>query len=236
MSVALDGLRLGTLRATPPGISYELLEAMPELVVHPGPNPLQPANYYQDRELDGAICATAEEAMALYWASWYCQPTLALEIGSYVGWTAAHIAAAMETGGTLICVDDLTESGDGPAQLMRLNCNLTRAGVANRVRVVPGHSPEILQFAVGELLDLAFIDGCHHGQQPLLDVQAVAALMAPDGVIAMHDTWMPDVMRACDWLGDEGWAELLLPTPARLAFYYRERPAWWMSFEEQVLR
>lgn len=210
-------------------VSRRLLAAMPELEPHPGPRPDWQGMYFQDRELGGAICATAQEALLLHWAAEFCQPVLALEIGSYVGWTAAHMAAAMRTG-TLICVDDFTECHDGPRQMVRLGANLERADVAQRVRVVPGHSPEILDAAVGDLVDLAFVDGCHQGEQPLLDVQAVARLMAPDGVLAVHDTWMPHVARACAWLREHGWSETVFPTPARLAFYHREEPGWWDMF------
>lgn len=230
----MDELRRETIAATPEGISRELLLAMPELVAHPGPDLAQAALYYQDRELGGAICATAEEAALLYWAAHCCQPVLALEIGSYVGWTAAHIAKGIETGGTLLCVDDFTESGDGARQMVRLGCNLERAGVSDTVRIVTGHSPEILEAAVGDLVDLAFIDGEHKGDQPLRDAKAVAALMAPDGIIAMHDTWMPDVARACDWLLWHKWTMVVLPTPERLAFFYRERPIWWGTFMERA--
>lgn len=214
-------------------VSRKLLAAMPELVAHPGPNPGEPAEYFQDAELRGAISATAEEAMLLYRAAQLCQPVLALEIGSYVGWTAAHIARGM-TGGTLICVDDFSESSDGGRHMVRLGANLERAGVAGRVRVVPGCSPEILDTAVGDLVDLAFVDGCHRGEQPLLDVQAVARLMAPDGVMALHDTWMPDVARACDWLVGQGWVMLQLPTPGRLAFFCLQMPGWWGEFLAEV--
>lgn len=210
------------------------MSTFPDLAPHPGPHPGEPADYFQDRELGGAICATAEEAQILYCAAWCARPAVALEIGSYVGWTAAHIAAGLGQDGKLICIDDFSESGDGPRQMVRLGCNLERAGVADRVRVMPGHSPDILEGAVLESVDLAFVDGCHQGEQPLLDVQAVAALMAPNGVLALHDTWMPDVARACDWLVAQRWTMLQLPTPGRLAFFYQQMPDWWGEFLAEV--
>ncbi len=235
-SVEIDELRQRTIEATPRGISRDLLEAFPELVEHPGPS--MSANhagtYYQDRQLGGAICATAQEAQLLYWAAYLCQPVVALEIGSYIGWTAAHIAHAM-TDGQLICIDNLSECEDGAKQLVRLNCNLERAGVAARCHIIPGRSPEALEFAVGAVVDLAFVDGCHRGEQPLLDVQGVAAIMASNGAIALHDSWMPDVQRACAWLRDHGWTELVFETPGRLAFYYgEEQPDWWETFVERA--
>lgn len=228
-----EALREQTIAATPEGISRELLGAMPQLVAHPGPDVAQAALYYQDRELGGAICATAVEAWLLYTAAVCCRPQLALEIGSYVGWTAAHIARGMADG-TLLCVDDFTECNDGPRQMVRLAANLDRAGVSDRVRIVMGHSPEILYAAVHDLVGLAFVDGCHEGDQPLRDVKAVAEVMAPDGVMALHDTWMPGVRRACDWLSWNGWTKMVFPTPARLAFFYRQMPDWWASFMERA--
>ena len=236
-AVEIDEQRQRTIEATPPGISRELLEAFPELVAHPGPAMAAEhvGTYYQDRQLGGAICATAQEAELLYWAAYWCQPVVALEIGSYVGWTAAHIAKAMETSGQLICIDNLSECENGGRQLVRLNCNLQRAGVVERCHIIPGRSPEALDFAVGAVVDFAFVDGYHRGEQPVLDVQGVAAIMASNGVIAVHDTWMPDVQRACDWLRDQGWTELVFETPGRLAFYYgEERPDWWETFVERA--
>lgn len=238
MSVAVDmvdELRLATIAATPEGMSRALLDAFADLVQHDGPDPEHAGVYYQDRELRGAICATALEAQLLHMAVHAGQPRNALEIGSYVGWTAAHMAAGLTTGGHLVCIDDLSEGGDKERQLRRFKGNLTRAGLDGRVRLEIGRSPDVLssQLFVGPV-DFAFVDGFHLYGQPLADVRAVAGLMAADGVIALHDTYMNDVSAAMDWLIMAGWTATIFPTPGRLAMLYKEQPTWWAGFVEDT--
>jgi predicted O-methyltransferase YrrM len=226
--------REAALQQTTPTLSRKILANFPDLVAHQGPRIGHPATYYTDPEVSGAICATAEEAMLLHTLVHWCQPVLAVEIGSYVGWTAAHMAAAFAHGGRLVCVDDLSECKQPDFQLMRFTGNLARCGYTNRVQLVVGKSPQALSQVVGDYIDFAHVDGCHQHEQPLMDVQALVDRMAPDGVIALRDTWMPHVADACHWLMLKGWVQTTYPTPARLAFFYKQMPSWWPTFVENA--
>jgi len=219
---------------TRPDFSRQLLNAFPELVADIGPDPLHPALYYQDCELGGALCAPAIEAEILRMAVRLLQPAVALEVGSYVGWTAAHIAAGLGDRGLLVCLDTLTECKDADACERRFWGNLQRAGLARRVRLVRGKSPDDLPTVVTYPLHFAFLDGEHMGAAPLKDVQGLESLMALHGVIALHDTWMKGVAGAVTWLQGQRWTVQVFDTPARLAFAYIAKPRNWHVFEAEV--
>ncbi len=214
--------RQAAIDQTAPEISKMVLAAMPELIAHPGP-PGAPGPYYTDADLNRAICATAEEAMLLHDAVRLSGANLVLEIGSYVGWTAVHMAYA--THGKVLCVDDLTESSSHTLQMRRWHYNTARANVAGKTELIVGTSPECLE-ALTSPVDFAFVDGEHLHGQPLRDVMGLMPYMQPGGIIAMHDTWMADVQVACDWLTQCGWLATVFNTPGRLALFYKHTPAW----------
>ena len=232
MIAVIDEGRETALQRTMPTLSRRILQSFPDLVAHEGPRIGHPALYYTDREIGGALCATAEEAMLLHTLAHWCQPVLAVEIGSYVGWTAAHMAAAASHGGCLFCIDDLSECKQPDLQRMRFTSNLARCGLSKNVSLVVGRSPQALSQVVGDYIDLAYVDGCHQHEQPLMDVQALVDRMAPDGVIALQNTWMPSVMEACHWLMLKGYTQTTYPTPARMAIFYKQMPMWWPLFVE----
>ncbi len=221
--------RQAAIDQTAPEISRLVLSAMPELVAHPGP-PLAPGPYYTDADLNVAICATADEAMILHDVCLYAQPMLVIEIGSYIGWTAAHMALAMRRG-KLLCFDALTESASPTAQAERWHDNIKRANVSSKTELLVGTSPECLA-SITNPVDIAFIDGNHLQGQPLRDVQGLVPHMTPDGVIAMHDTWMFDVQVACNWLIGEGWYGIWFDTPAKLALFCKHTPDWLAVFKK----
>ncbi len=213
-------------------VSDCLLNAFPDLVTHPGPVPGVSHPYYQDKDIAGPICATAEECMLLHRMAWLCQPIATIEIGSYVGWTAAHIATALRAHGKVYCIDDMSEGNDPELQKRRFDDNMTRAGCSERVRLISLPSPGALALVPDITIDMAFVDGDHNHGQPMIDVQALVPRMTPDGVIIMHDSWMPDVADACRWLVQNGWTQVTYPTAAKIAFFYKQMPIWWTTFVE----
>lgn len=149
------------------------------------------------------------------------RPRWAVEIGSYVGWSAAHILAGFE-GVRLVCMDPMVEAKDGEATVDRFWENLGRAGLAERVQLVLEESPGWLaRYAPAGGWDWAFVDGNHVDGQPLRDVRGLAPLLSEDAVVWLHDTWMPDVRRAADWLELQGWQSRVHDTPGRLMELWR---------------
>jgi len=211
--------------------SVEILRAMPHLVSHSGHSGLL-GLHYQDDEILGACCCTQEEACLLYWAAdalydrgW------ALEIGGYVGWSTAHLAMA---GLEVTTIEPGLEHGviphhlperASPAIVTRLMENMGRVNADGMVEVIEGCSPDVLPVLPNGPV-LAFVDGWHQDGQPLRDVEGLEPLMADDGVMVLHDMWVPDVQAAARWLIEQGWHLHILNTANYLTFAWKIEPAW----------
>lgn len=149
-----------------------------------------------------------------------------LEVGSFMGRStvclareAAHVTA----------VD--TFDGRGTPNPMNTMPDFHRAmerhGVAKRVQVKVGTSAEVLPrlSAGGESFGLAFIDGAHDEASVRTDIELSLPLLAPGGLLALHDYGRPDdpgVKAAADALLGKplsvtGTVALFRPAPAPLA-------------------
>jgi predicted O-methyltransferase YrrM len=80
------------------------------------------------------------------------RPRRVVEIGTYFGYSAIHIARALPLGGRLVTLEVDVDF----AALAREN--LERAGVADRVEVVVGPAADHLAGLAPESLDMVFID------------------------------------------------------------------------------
>jgi caffeoyl-CoA O-methyltransferase len=80
------------------------------------------------------------------------RPQRVVEIGTYFGYSAIHIARGLPPGGHLVTLEVDPEV----AALAR--ANLERAGVADRVEVVVGPAADHLATLAPESLDMVFID------------------------------------------------------------------------------
>ncbi len=202
--------------------SRQILTYCPSLVAHPGLlEARRPGRMYQDWECGGAICCSSEEAIILMNEIYRWGRMQVLEIGTYVGWSALHMATALPAGGLLTCVDTFAERKDGDVEAV-LRANIGRSGLDAKINVVRGESPDVLPaVAPPGGWDMVFIDGEHNWGQPMRDVQGVLPLLAPGAVIFLHDAWMPDVSVAIAWLRGQGWKGDHLRTPMELARYVR---------------
>ena len=90
----------------------------------------------------------------------------------------------------------------GRDTLAELRQNLRTAGVDRRVSLHVCTVAE-LWLTADPLFDLAFIDGAHHRNAVLLDLQFAAACLKPNGLIACHDhaAGHPGVVGAVQELG-----------------------------------
>jgi predicted O-methyltransferase YrrM len=80
--------------------------------------------------------------------------------------------------------------------------NAERAGVAGRVRLIEERSDVALPrlAAEGVELDLALLDGMHLFDYTLVDFFFCDRMLRVGGVVAFHDTWMPGVRQAVDYV------------------------------------
>lgn len=222
--------RPGWLRAHFPAL-------IPTTVHGPGKQGDRGGGFYTDRAQQAAATVTDREAWLLYRAVSLLQPPYILEIGAYVGYSTAHLAYAAP--GIVWTVDPFTEfrsrQGEHNAKLEGLFWeHLRAAGLSDKVALVVDRSPECLPaISPPGGWDFVFIDGWHQGEQPRRDVRGVVAVSHPRTVIAMHDTWIPDVAAAYDELLAQGWNTLALPTPGALAFCWLDPPDGWAEFVKE---
>src|SRR3954466_5642549 len=80
--------------------------------------------------------------------------------------------------------------------------NLERAGLAHRARVIEAVSAEALPRLrdEGVKIDFALIDGLHLFDAALVDFFHTDRMLDPGGVVVFHDTWMPAIAQAAEFV------------------------------------
>jgi predicted O-methyltransferase YrrM len=234
----LGALRRRAVARTRHAVPGRLLAHFEDLVYHPGTSG-NVDTHYQDRDIGGAICCTDSEAMLLHHIARLSRPIHALEIGSYIGWSSAHLASALE-GGTLTCVEPFveTEGNAGEAAHARFRANLARASLDSRIVLERSASPGALAaLSTGRRWDLALVDGWHLDGQPLKDVAGVLPFLADRGVLLLHDLWIADVRDAFLHLVSRGWSFEMFDTANYLTLLWRgAEPAWLADLRRLALQ
>lgn len=164
-----------------------------------------------------AVCGymTADEAAILYHVA-KLRPSVWLEIGSFVGWSAAHLAMA---GVAVLAVDQ--EYTDRNAIKLRAEENLKAAHLLANVELIGNSSDGFFQDAPIDYFDGVFIDGNHDAPEPLRDAQRALTALNARGVIVLHDYAGRPIRDAVDWLFDQGFKVRIYQTPAQLAVCWR---------------
>lgn len=226
-------------------VSAALLQCFPQLVALCD----EPEPAYRDIDFTGPVMATWKEASILHALVKRLKPTHALEIGTSVGWTAAHILLGMPENSSLTAVDPFNETATGldrynPDVLERLNDNIFRLDNEARrnvgFHIYRGMSPEAVPQSQW---DFVFIDGWHRDGQPLRDVEGVLPNMNPHSVIVMHDFFMPDVQAAGRFLVcDNKWYFTGYLSRHQIGVFVKDiitdkgekYPRWWRPFQDDV--
>lgn len=117
-----------------------------------------------------------------------------LETGMAYGLSTLAICGAMPDGGRHIAIDPFQSSDWRSIGML----NVSRAGFADRVRLVEARSDKALPRLLDEgvRLDFALIDGLHLFDATLVDFYFVDRMLDAGGVVVFHDTWMPAVAQA----------------------------------------
>jgi len=98
--------------------------------------------------------------------------------------------------------------------------NLERAGLAHRARVIEARSDEALPRLrdEGVRIDFALIDGLHLFDAALVDFFHADRMLEPGGVVVFHDTWMPAIAQAAEFVRtNRAYETLTAGDPAMLA-------------------
>jgi len=206
-------------------VSRQILQAFPYFTPHGGYSGVTDL-HFQDRELKGAVACTPSEATLLHLAAKHLQPLRPLEIGSYMGWSSAHIASAIDQ--PLACVDpfveigpDLRETTSEPAR-QRFFSNMERSGLTAKIKLHCEKSPDVLSSIAPEGgWDFAFVDGWHLNDQPTRDLVGLLPFVSPHAIVILHDIWVRDVRDALLYILTQGFNAYICDTANFLTFCWR---------------
>ncbi len=167
-----------------------------------------PHNWYVDRRNPTIGFLSRDEAQILYNTALQFQGKRALEIGCWMGWSACHLALAgveLDVIDPLLARSDIYES---------VHSSLEAAGVADRVNLVQGYSPQQVELLASQQRrwSLIFIDGNHEAPGPLQDAIACEPYAEADAAIVFHDLASPDVAQGLDYFRERGWNTLVYQT------------------------
>lgn len=146
-----------------------------------------------------------------------------LDIGTYVGTSAANYAAAVGEGGCVVTVDVRSVDADdahwrrvnrprSPRQLMEV------AGIADRVEFVTRDAREYLK-STEETFDFISIDGWHEHFAVYDEIRLSLARLNPNGLIFLDDIQVPGqrLFEGCDRF-DGPWRALQMHVSERAPF------------------
>lgn len=142
---------------------------------------------------DGTGGVNPGDRRAIFGLVRYFQPRTVLEVGTHIGASTVHIAAAMsDRDGSLISVDAVDVNDPIARPWLRHGTTISPADMIRRLAF-----DRFTQFATissldylrdGERgLDFVFLDGDHTAQTVYREIPAALRLLNTDGVILLHD-------------------------------------------------
>lgn len=217
-------------------VSKELFYKFGNLRCHYGYSQVRDVHLY-DPEFPWAITCTPSEAELLHTLVSKFHPRRPLEIGSYMGWSTAHIVLALNNT-KLQCIEPFFETDaffkhrTSERALERFRQNMNMCGCWDRIDLISLPSPGCLKEQCPEGgWDFLFLDGWHNHGQPLKDIEGVLPYLRPQAVVVLHDPWVPDVRDAMLRLMYYGFSVYSLDTANFLTVCFRGEPfAGWDEF------
>lgn len=153
----------------------------------------------------------------------------AFEIGTGFGFSSWWLAQGLEgrEGSWLGSIDDYSEGKKGRDRFDFACLGAKLLDMEDRMRYFIGVSPVDVVKAVGSrTLDLAFIDGGHHGEQPVLDYLALEPFLADNSLLIFHDVNPRySVGEAVRRALHDGWRTVRVPSSCDIVVCYRRSDA-----------
>ena len=138
----------------------------------------------------------------------------ALEIGSWLGWSTCHLALAGLT------LDVIDPAHGEPSFCAIVEESLACCGVADRVNLVRGRSPEAIA-QLGRKWSLFFIDGDHETPAPVRDALACLPYATDDCAFVFHDLAAPAVAAGLRLLAEKGFHVVVYQTAQIMGLAWR---------------
>jgi len=113
------------------------------------------------------------------------------EIGVYHGVTTCRLKAAMDASGVLVAIDPYPKQrcGFSPQKIVaRREVSRIKGGVVDWMRTTGASAAMQLKEGNSPRFDFVFIDGDHSWEGLKGDWEGWSVLMAPGGIIALHDS------------------------------------------------
>jgi predicted O-methyltransferase YrrM len=145
---------------------------------------------------------TTQERLALMQAALNLAPGFSIvEIGSYLGASTAFMAYAATTKGGVVHAIDTWQNESMGAEGLRDTFAEFRANTQPFAHFIVTHRGTSVEIAKREApipCDLLFIDGDHHVDAVIADLEHWLPSLKPGGLLAMHDIDHPEVKEAFD--------------------------------------
>jgi glycosyltransferase involved in cell wall biosynthesis/predicted O-methyltransferase YrrM len=176
-----------------------------------------PHAFYIDKRVPGTGFLNRDEAMLLHTIAVGFRGKAGLEVGCWLGWSAAHIAAA---GVTLDVVDPILANASFHSSVSE---SLRAAGLMHLVTLHPSGSPQAIDALgrAGKRWSFMFIDGNHDAPYPVFDTATAIEFAEPDAMVVFHDLASPDVAQALEYLQARGWKTMLYHTAQIMGVAWR---------------
>lgn len=189
-----------------PGLkTIRLAAAFPLLRPARRNNPVRPCAsqiWRTDQRWPECGVVSVDEAHILYNTARQFVGYLTLEIGCWIGWSTAHLAAGgarIEALDVALCQSEIRRA---------VTQSMSLLGFADRVTLVGGISPYTIdRLAAGRQRpwSLFFIDANHTRPSPYLDTDACLRHAHADAMILYHDLLNPDVHEGLILCREQGW-------------------------------
>lgn len=148
---------------------------------------------------DGSGGVNPGDRRAIYYLISHFRPSSVLEIGTHIGASTLHIAAALDMTSiskskqaSLTTVDVLDVNDAGKAPWQRFGTDLSPREMVSKINdgsFVEFVTDTSLHYAAncGRKFDFIFLDGDHSGPTVYREIPAVLPLLTDHGVILLHD-------------------------------------------------
>ncbi len=173
-----------------------------------------PHRWYADERFPLMGFLNRDEAVLLHNIALQFAGKRALEIGSWLGWSTCHLAMAG------VQLDVIDPAHEDPIIRASVEDSLRGCGVAERVNLVRGRSPESIA-ELNQRWSLFFIDGDHESPAPLRDTAAALSYAAEDCAFVFHDLASPAVTAALRFLKEKGFNVVVYQTAQIMAMAWR---------------